>query len=672
MSFYPRLLEKKEEDTATKNLKKLAKGVGKKTPTAKKVSYAPFITSTVTLSPDKDRINRVGPNRRSDIITKEEYDSFQNIKAKENLKNFLKTKKNISVDDLDTANVAYSEFWDYMFNKILSKGEFQKEKAPKVKEFKFDKIIDEKDVQMLLDFYKNNGKEEQFNKFLNNLSPGKDFVKYFSHHVNQYILPPLKNNNEQWKSDMIKYIASMHDIEEFTDPSFLKEQILNENTFIHALYDFHPALTGRNELLIAYLFEGSSIQGGSEDFDVILVNGEKYEIKDYITVEEKDGLIRLGDASGNKAKFPFYDDLIKSRNCAISLFEKYKDKLKLMLHADIYDLWEKMTIVTRTNEPYQNVLGAAIGSGEVGKEALNRIIGWHYFMEDFVNNKYKNAPVEIVDKLSELKYAQDPEKIKKDFDDSPEQYFKNVGKNVGVLAAMIVSRKDKIRICKAKDLKFVSISQSKFKFLEADKYNYTPSYRDKVYKKYKELKPNLSYADFFVLKQEEEHEESMQSRYKTGLERWEQEKIKAQQKSKTSKAFDKWLQQHPEPLPEGYYPRLNEIFTPEGDPVHDMGIGDKETMMIEKLDELAKKYGFKEISTKNFTPTPFEESSLLVSIKRWFNKNCRDGTYVDLCYKYDDPTEYWICVEDEYSEMNDPIKSLNDPVFTERWWKTLY
>jgi len=114
-------------------------------------------------------------------------------------------------------------------------------------------------------------------------------------------------------------------------------------------------------------------------------------------------------------------------------------------------------------------------------------------------------------------------------------------------------------------------------------------------------------------------------------------------------------------------------FTEDGDPIKDMGIGDREIIILAKLNKLAKKHHFKESLQLHIDASDIESYGWenVKIIKSWekFAKN--EGVEVVL-YSYikDDNKNFGIWTSyDEGESGGDEIDYPNDNVFTDRFWE---
>jgi hypothetical protein len=124
---------------------------------------------------------------------------------------------------------------------------------------------------------------------------------------------------------------------------------------------------------------------------------------------------------------------------------------------------------------------------------------------------------------------------------------------------------------------------------------------------------------------------------------------------------------------------IYEKFTEEGDPIKDMGIGNKKTIIIKKLDKLAKKYGFKSIPVSDPINHPynyFDDNGVPVLhiIKVWNNPNLYDeGVEITLTHDFKNKNKFNIGVEyigKDYCE-HCAINFPDDIFFEDEWWKDL-
>lgn len=101
-------------------------------------------------------------------------------------------------------------------------------------------------------------------------------------------------------------------------------------------------------------------------------------------------------------------------------------------------------------------------------------------------------------------------------------------------------------------------------------------------------------------------------------------------------------------------------------------LGNKTTMIIEKINAVAFKYGFKKWPVKMHGHILTKEEPHFKIIKSWFNPNVEGGTWVHLMYDHYNRHNYFIEIENERGESGaEKIDYPNHPIFTERWWKLL-
>jgi hypothetical protein len=566
MSFYPQFRDLKklfETEEMNSSELKMRRYVGKND------------KSIVTVSPDdKYKVIGVDLYKRDteitiDVLNKFEKDSL----IKMELENYIKDKNTIT----------FGEFWDHQIKKykdvIFKETKIKEEKEDIIT--KLNKYLDQEDVNTLTNFYSENNKSEEFKLFVKNLPTTENFIKCISDLL-KTVVSYIKEDNKEYKKDVINHIAHMKTINDLEDDDFLKNYVLKKGTFINDLFNIEPTGVGKGELLITYLFKDTKIRGTSEDYDISFENGEKYEIKEYTKGGNKVS-IRLS-GTGSPRGFDCYDTLVKTTDIALDLHNNFLDELQSKLHPSFYELWltlinEKENKGTSTKRDWDNVIRGGLKNGELNIYNLNKIILWYYFANDLIiryDRKYINISKEIIDKLKSIKYIISPEKLKEDFNKIPEEYFEKVGD----LTAFIIFRKDKIRIAKANDLRYARVSQHRIRLIEADLDEDLPTIKDTIFKKYKESiedsSIDISLGDFFDKEEYEEHLKRIDFYLNKRKEQWETRKDKKMNNPKISqKAKNKWLEDNPEPIIESFYPRLeiNEKFIEDSDPVSDMGIG---------------------------------------------------------------------------------------------------
>jgi hypothetical protein len=123
---------------------------------------------------------------------------------------------------------------------------------------------------------------------------------------------------------------------------------------------------------------------------------------------------------------------------------------------------------------------------------------------------------------------------------------------------------------------------------------------------------------------------------------------------------------------------INEKFVEESDPVHDLGVGDKKSIIIDKLDKLAKMYGFKPTPVGDPVNHPynyFDDNGdpVLYIIKTWSNKKPKNEIEITLSRGFKNKNKFYIGVEyigEEYCEQ-DEISFPHDVSFENDWWEDL-
>jgi hypothetical protein len=576
------------------------------------VATKPTSVIRIDTESDDDKVLMVDRKSKDDVITKEYIDSITKKKVKDDMMEFLKkTNPKITIDNVDQWNITFEKFWDFQVEMFKFKEENDPSKKSKGKATSGDTSNEAKEsIKLLHEFYSANNKGDEFNDFAKNLPSGaiqNSIEKLFifmariiggkedsiNHKLFDDVLNLSKADQDQWKEDMITFLYSMKDIEEMSQGNFYKSQVLNKQTFIRSLFNVNAPGVGRGELMMCYLYKGAKAAGGDVDYDIVFYQGHTYEVKEYLS--KKDGKatddsaagesIRLGKG-GKVGQYSQFEDVYLSVVMAGRLYRKYEKELKASLNPVFMQLWHYMQN-NRSDKGYDKAIADAVGTGEVSNANLNRIILWNYFANDLITKKDQGVPEEVTHELSRLYYVKFPEKLKRDFDRTPQTYFK---KNAG-LDAFIIFRPTKINICRQDDLKYATISQAGFKFIEKTE-DRQPTVADAAFSKWKsdiqkaikqsteaedkkaltDVLNNISFGDFYEKEGMEEHlakvDKIEQEEKSSALKKW-QDRHDAMQKrvmkKKTKEGQDRersqWLKDNPKPgesssKNESFYPRL--------------------------------------------------------------------------------------------------------------------
>jgi len=580
MSFYPTLFEAEEEEILNIPSIELKKYVGK-------------TSSKVKSDPVNDQILKVDDKTRDDIITWE----FVK-KAGGNLKKFLReylTEAGYDVDDnllrfkknqpTDELSVTFGEYWDYQVD-LLKYDLGQKDESPEEEKEDTGEVVDVVKIddvfdisKELLSFYRDKGKEGEFTEWLSNIPSnskivfGVNLLMDLLHRlVTNTTVKPLdikkvvKNKNlqvtsidkaaqDRWKLDMIEYVGHYDDPGTVND-IYIKK-ILKHGEFLNALFMLEDQGVGRGELLMTYLISGSTFPGGGESYDLLITEGNTYELKDYSNIEKSGkgaiDSIRLG-TGGKLTRFEFWKNLEKSIQVAKGISSELDEKdMAKLLDPYLLTLW-KYFVSDDNYVKNTKAISSAVSAGEVSDERLRLIKLWFYLVHELVQRGTKvggkdqytlavlkgpNAipktvsisPVNsddlksgkeltieteknvqrALDQLATLKYVKNPDQFQIDMDDVANEYFKH---NTDI-DYFLVFRPDKINIIGENGFAFAKITQAAVKIIEKeyiraddtakkafdnwknaiDKAGKLASTEEK--KSYDDIKKSLSYKDFF-------------------------------------------------------------------------------------------------------------------------------------------------------------------------------
>ena len=150
--------------------------------------------------------------------------------------------------------------------------------------------IDSIDNQVLLDQIAEVGKTAEF----------KTFLKLLPTEANNLTIKYLNNISQESANQFASLLYSQQ---------ALSEESLNKINYKSGinfeLFNLDDKGLGKGEILLASLFRGSQIQGGTTSYDLVLA-GQQYEIKDY--TKRANASIRLG-TKGSVTRFKFWDEI---------------------------------------------------------------------------------------------------------------------------------------------------------------------------------------------------------------------------------------------------------------------------------------------------------------------------------------------------------------------------
>ena len=150
--------------------------------------------------------------------------------------------------------------------------------------------VDSIDNQVLLDQISEVGKTAEF----------KTFLKLLPTEANDVTIRYLNNISEEFANQFASLLYSQQE---------MSEEALNKINYKSGinfeLFNLDDKGLGKGEILLASLFRGSQIQGGTTSYDLVLA-GQQYEIKDY--TKRANASIRLG-TKGSVTRFKFWDEI---------------------------------------------------------------------------------------------------------------------------------------------------------------------------------------------------------------------------------------------------------------------------------------------------------------------------------------------------------------------------
>lgn len=533
---------------------------------------------------DDDIIRRVDDKKREDLITQEYFDSAQ-PKLKKYLQDYLIAAK-VDITDIDSYQAKFGDFWDYQVE--LSKSEETSKKVNKpTQTYEFDADV----ISILTEYYNQHSKKQDWETFLSLLPNGlirqplNEFFtllsriilgdeKIIKDEIKGERLVLNKEEQEKWKKDMIDYLYSFHDIEELNKGNIYKDEILKSGNFLKTLFNIDEKGVGRGEIMLCYMFNKAKASGGSLSYDVILLNGITYEVKEYT----KDiGGIRLG-TEGKLTRYKFWRNVQNSVYDAEAIYNEYNKELKDNVKPFLYKIWGYVADDRQKEGSYKKAISAGVSAGELGDVNLNILKMWYYLAHELILSQTADLPEDIYNRLSKMYYVNNPEQLDDDLDAAAEQYFNQNPE----LDKFIVFRPDQVNIVDKKGFNFKTITQAAVKFLESDLSNKDihlakiafKKWKDEVQKTIDQLKDKedkqalrevlsgVSYLDFYEKEQEEEYEKGFSAKkkekYQKQLTDWEKRYNQLiNNPKKTKKEKDKWIASNPKPeLKESYYPEL--------------------------------------------------------------------------------------------------------------------
>lgn len=147
--------------------------------------------------------------------------------------------------------------------------------------------------QLLMSEIQQQNKLQEFESFLNLLPTEANLS------VLAYIKQLTSIEDIKW------FATNLYSIETITEQSL--NQINYSNTNIQKLFNIEPKGLGKGEILLAFLYQQSKINGGTESYDLSSA-GKQYEIKDYSSYSPRKS-IRLG-TKASVTRFKFWDEIL--------------------------------------------------------------------------------------------------------------------------------------------------------------------------------------------------------------------------------------------------------------------------------------------------------------------------------------------------------------------------
>ena len=296
----------------------------------------------------------------------------------------------------------------------------------------------------------------------NKLNECKSFLNLLPAEANIAVLEYIKQLTSP--QDIEWFVTNLYSIQDIT------EQNLNEinysDTNIAKLFNIEPKGLGKGEIVLAFLYQQSKINGGTASYD-LTVSGKQYEIKDYSSYSPSKS-IRLG-TKASITRFKFWDEIITTLKRIDQLrgdiespkfdFKKLFDKelLDIIQYLDsrrpniasgklnkqdkknLDSFYVKVNQVTLSVEGYTNVI--LRGPNETPIELSIHPI------KQTNNDQFTITPVDdssqdltyVITELRRLKYVRNPSLLDVDLQNA-------VDSIVGNDLQFIVFRRDRVRL----------------------------------------------------------------------------------------------------------------------------------------------------------------------------------------------------------------------------------
>ena len=312
----------------------------------------------------------------------------------------------------------------------------------------------------------------------NKLEHYKAFARHFPNgQLGEKFVHFLNSLNAQELEELIIGLGSLNTPEELT-PDLYK----NQHSIWHKLFHIATRGSGKGEILITWLIQGATMNGGSDSYDINL-KGRKYEVKDWSI--QSDSASILAGVKSKVTNFKFWNEIVDT----IRRIEKLTGPIdQPKLEWDDFDS-EIIDVMFKILKRRQIIL-----SGECNKKDLKNFQRFYELVGSIQHDStgYTNLilrgpncePVElsieelpkaireqlkiqvkntddftyILTELRRLEYVRQPANFRADMQAAVDQIVNNI--------TYIVFRKDKINI--TNKFKPVCITISSLKFIEED------------------------------------------------------------------------------------------------------------------------------------------------------------------------------------------------------------
>jgi hypothetical protein len=269
----------------------------------------------------------------------------------------------------------------------------------------------------------------------------------------------------------------VEDYKEFLDQmllirSFNSKDDLNlfnkhsQSSFLKMLCEIDTDGVGEMEFMITYLLKGASIQGGSKPHDIEITHDsyiENIELKSHNDMCS----IRLG-TNGNITNFKFYDRI-----------KDICEKISLVMKCINQNVMDDDTI--KFFNYIQSQCYPSFLKGEFTKHLkyfkticveVNKLIGTLDNLKYFLSTSNEETCLyttfddddeysQMLSILSHCVYANHPDQLDIDLEDSVQEYFKTSN-----LSCLIINRMNVLHVLPPSEFRFANISQNSIKIME--------------------------------------------------------------------------------------------------------------------------------------------------------------------------------------------------------------